>query len=129
MPVYEYRCDDCRRRSSLFFLTLRAAADTEPRCDHCGSTRVRKLVSLFTAPRSEEERLDELADPAAFGDVDEDDPKSVARWARRMGKEMGEDLGPEYDEMVDAIERGDDVDDAMGMNGDMGGAADGLDDL
>jgi len=67
-----------------------------------------KLVSLFSAPKSEDVRMENMADPATFGDVDENDPKSVARWARRMGQQMGEDLGPEYDEMVDALERGED---------------------
>ena len=33
-------------------------------------------------------------------DLDENDPKAVARWAREMKDEMGEDLGPEFDDMV-----------------------------
>lgn len=69
---------------------------------------MQKLVSLFSTVKSEEARADELGDPSTFGDLDEDDPRSVARWARRMGKELGEDLGPEFDEMVDAVERGED---------------------
>ena len=48
--------------------------------------------------------LDDLSDPSSFGDVDENDPKSVARWARKMGKEMGEEMGPEFDEMVERME-------------------------
>ena len=56
--------------------------------------------------KSEESRLEELADPSSLGDLDENDPKSVARWARKMGEQMGEDLGPEYDEMVDRLEAG-----------------------
>jgi hypothetical protein len=38
--------------------------------------------------------------------VDENDPRSVARWARRMSSEMGEDAGPEFNEMVDRLEAG-----------------------
>lgn len=107
-----------------------------PRCDR----PMDKLVSLFSTVKSEEARADELSDPNAFGDLDESDPRSVARWARRMGKELGEDLGPEFDEMVDAVERGEDptaypdsMDDGIGAGGmdesDMGGvSAGGLDD-
>ena len=126
MPVYEYRCDACKRRSSRFFLSFSEAEGAAPTCSHCGSDRLRKLVSMFAAPKSDDARLDQLADPSTFGDVDEQDPKSMARWARRMGREMGEDLGPEYDEMVDALERGDDPDmpDESGGFDDEGGLGD-----
>jgi hypothetical protein len=42
-----------------------------------------------------------MADPSTFGDLDENDPKSVARWAKRMGKELGEDVGEDFDEMME----------------------------
>jgi hypothetical protein len=65
--------------------------------------------------RSEESRLESLADPAAFGDVDESDPRSVARWARRMGGELGEDLGGDFDEMVERMEAGEMPEEAQGL--------------
>jgi hypothetical protein len=34
-----------------------------------------------------------LADPSKWGDLDEKDPKSMAKWMKRMGKESGEDMG------------------------------------
>lgn len=55
-----------------------------------------------------------MADPSSFAGLDENDPKSVAAWARRMGSEMGEDLGDDFDEMVDAMERGEDPGDEGG---------------
>lgn len=64
--------------------------------------------------KSEESRLENLTDPSSMGDLDENDPKSMARWMRRMGSEMGEDVGPEFDDMVGRMEAGempDDVDD------------------
>ena len=45
--------------------------------------------------------MESLADPAKWGDLDEKDPKSVAKMMKRMGKEMGEDLGEDVDSMVD----------------------------
>lgn len=107
-------------------MTFAEASAATPTCSHCGSARVRKLVSMFAAPKSEDARLEDLSDPTAFGDLDENDPKSVARWARKMGSELGEDLGPEYDEMVDAIERGEDPESLAGMGG-VDDAADNLD--
>ena len=129
MPVYEYRCPTCRQRRSMLFLTF---AEVQPPDCPRGHGPMQKQVSLFATVKSEDARADELSDPSMFGDLDEEDPRSVARWARRMGREMGEDLGPEFDEMVDAVERGEDPT-ALGPEGDMGddggdlGEAGGLD--
>ena len=59
-------------------------------------------------PRSEESRLESMADPTSWVDFDENDPKSMARMMKKMGNEMGEDLGPEFDEVVDRLEAGED---------------------
>jgi hypothetical protein len=55
-------------------------------------------MSRFAAPKSEEARLESLADPSKFGDVDENDPQSMARFMKKMGREMGEDFGDDLDE-------------------------------
>ena len=122
MPIYEYRCGDCKRRVSLYYQTFSAAAAATPVCTHCQSTSLSRLVSRVFQVKSEDARLDDLADPSAFGDLDENDPKSVARWARKMGQEMGEDLGDDWDEMVDRIEAGEDLGDEEGMPSEGGDA-------
>jgi hypothetical protein len=61
--------------------------------------------------RSEESRLDDMASNPALADLDERDPRSLARWARRMSREMGEELGPEFDEVVERLEAGEMPDD------------------
>ena len=134
MPIYEYRCGDCKRRVSLFYQTFSAAASAEPTCTHCQSTNLSRLVSRVFQLKSEDARLDDLADPSAFGDIDENNPKSVARWARKLGDQMGEDLGDDWKEMVDRLEAGEDIDEAgegLGMDGmaDPVGAGLGDDDL
>ena len=106
MPIYEYRCTACRRKVTV--LTLRASETVTPVCEHCGSTRLDRLMSRFAMPRSDDARLDDLTDPAALGGVDENDPKSMARWMRKMGQELGEDAGEDFGEMVDELEAGDD---------------------
>ena len=98
MPIYEYRCLDCGKRSST--LVLSAAAAAAPACRHCRGQRLERLMSRFAAPKSEEARLESLADPSHFGDVDEHDPQSVARFMKKMGKEMGEDVGDDFDEAL-----------------------------
>jgi putative FmdB family regulatory protein len=117
MPIYEYRCTACRRKVTV--LTLRVSEAVDPVCDHCGSRDLTRLLSRVTLVRSENDRLDDLTSDAALGDVDERDPKSMARWMRRMGKELGEDAGDDFGEMVDELEQGGSPDD-----GETGGGSD-----
>jgi len=118
VPLYEYRCRKCRKRVTV--LTLRVGEDVQPTCDRCGGVELDRLMSRFAMVRSEEDRLESLADPGQLGDLDESDPKSMARWMKRMGREMGDELGgDDLDEMVDSVEGGG-PDDADG--GDTGDA-------
>jgi hypothetical protein len=62
-----------------------------------------RLLSRFASPKSEEARLEALADPSHLSGLDENDPESMARSMKKMGQEMGEDLG---DEVESAMEEG-----------------------
>jgi putative FmdB family regulatory protein len=105
VPIYEYRCGNCKRRVSIFFRSFKTTAD--PRCPNCGSDQLARLVSRVATLKSEDARLEAMSDPSNFGDVDENDPKSVAKFMRKMGNQMGEEeLGPEFNEMVDRMESG-----------------------
>lgn len=106
MPIYEYLCLNCRKRSSILVLNLRNPALVS--CRHCGSSKLDRLLSRFAAPKSEEARLESLADPDNLGGLDENDPQSYARMLKKMGKEMGEDVGDEMEAMMD--QAGDDGD-------------------
>jgi putative FmdB family regulatory protein len=99
MPIYEYICQDCKKRISL--LILNPATYGRPKCPHCGSEKLERIMSRFRTPRSEESRMERLADPSSFSGVDEDDPSSVAKWAKKMGRELGDEAGQGFDEMVD----------------------------
>lgn len=99
MPIYEYECHDCRRVVSL--LVLRPTTAPAPRCPRCGGSSLTRLMSRFATPKSEEARLEALADSASLGDVDENDPASVARFMKRMGRELGDELGEDFEEAID----------------------------
>lgn len=126
MPIYEYRCAPCRRRVQV--LTLRVSEKADPVCDRCGSRSLERMPSRFAVARSEESRLDALSDPSQLAGLDDSDPRSVARWMRRMSSEAGDDLaGPEFDQMVDELEASGDTLDAPGAaedGGDAGGDGD-----
>jgi putative FmdB family regulatory protein len=99
MPIYEYECEDCRRRVSLLIRTLAAAA--APACPRCGGANLTRLMSRFATVKSEDARMESLADPAGYGDLDENDPASVARFMKKMGREFGDDLGDDFESAVD----------------------------
>lgn len=124
MPIYEYRCHACRRRVSIFFRSFSTVA--EPTCPTCGGTELTRVVSRVNVLRSSPTTpdTDEVGpDPSAmFGDIDENDPRAVARWARKMSDDMGEPMEPEFMEALNRIEAGEDPDTVMNqMDDTMGG--------
>ena len=106
MPIYEYRCQNCKARTSILWRSFSEVESQSPRCAHCGSTNLVRLVSRVAVLRSEESRLEDLADPSNLAGLDENDPRSIARWMRKMSGEVGEDLGPEFGEVTDRLEAG-----------------------
>ena len=98
MPIYEYRCEDCGKISE--FLLMRIDEKFKPQCKRCQSKKMSRVLSRVRVLRSEESRMESLADPSKWGDLDETDPKSMAKFMKRMGKELGEDVG-DVDKMMD----------------------------
>ena len=121
MPIYEYRCHGCGRRVTLFWRSFSDIEETPPHCSFCGGEDLTRLVSRVAVVRSEESRLDDLADPSSLAGLDENDPKSMGRWMRKMSREMGEDLGPEFDEVIDRLESGQNPEDIEESMPDLGG--------
>ncbi len=99
MPIYEYRCEDCGKISE--FLLIRIEKAFVPQCKRCKSKKMSRVLSKVRVIRSEESRMESLADPSKWGDLDERDPKSMAKMMKRLGKEFGEELGEDADRMVD----------------------------
>jgi putative FmdB family regulatory protein len=118
MPIYEYRCFACKRRTSVFVRSV--SASVSAKCEHCGSARLSRVMSKFAVHGG---RID-LDNPSSMDGIDENDPKAMARWARQMSDEAGEDLGPEFDDMVSRIERGEDPESVMAGDDDDDDGAD-----
>ena len=95
MPIYEYRCRQCGKRTTR--LILNANSVPQQSCPHCQSADMERLLSRFASPKSEEARLEALSDPSNLSGLDENDPQSMARFMKKMGQEMGEDLGDDLD--------------------------------
>ncbi len=128
MPTYEFRCQDCRR---LLRLTLSFAEYDEaaPVCPHCQSRNVKRRIGRIAIAKSEDARLDSLMDDSALAALDEEDPKAIGRFMRKMSREMGEDLGDEFGEVVDRLESGESPDAIEKSMPDLADGMGGMDDF
>jgi hypothetical protein len=64
------------------------------------------MLSRFASPKSEAARLEALAEPDNLAGLDENDPQSMARFMKKVGDEMGEDLGSGLSEATEPEEAG-----------------------
>jgi len=126
MPYYEYRCMECKKRFSIF-LTYSEYGTKPVHCPACNSDRVQRKIGRIRVARSEESRLENLADPGNLEGL-EDDPRALGRMMRSMSNEMGEDMGPEFGEVIDRLESGqspEEIEESMpDLGGEMGGDLD-----
>ena len=105
MPVYEYRCQECGRLARLRF-SFAEYGQVEPVCPHCHSTQLTRRIGRVAVAKSEDGRIDSLMDDSALANLDEDDPRAIGQFMRKMSSEMGEDLGDEFNEVVGRLEKG-----------------------
>ena len=104
MPTYDFVCSNCGQRFDIF-LSFSEYGKRKVKCVHCGSFNVRRRMTRVRIARSEDSRLESLADESALEGL-EDDPQALGKMMRKMGREMGEDLPPEFDDMADRLEAG-----------------------
>lgn len=105
MPIYEYWCPACRRRVSLF---VRLASEASaPACPQCQGANLRRLFSSFAVRKSEMSTYEDiLSDSQLVKGLDQNNPRALAEWNRRMGGGGDEEVGPEYEEMLERLEAG-----------------------
>jgi putative FmdB family regulatory protein len=125
MPIYEYRCGACGKRSSRIWMRLPSAAEQAAlACPACGAANLARLMSRFASPKSEDRRLESLADDSSLAGLDENDPRGMARLMRKMSEETGEPIDGEDAEMLDRMESGEMPPDEAGPGGGEGTGAD-----
>ncbi len=116
MPIYEYRCKNCRRRVSLFFQSLRESST--PVCPHCGSKELDRLFSSFAIGKGESYLRkdfyeDMLSDTRLVRGLEQNDPRAIAEWSRKMSQAIGEEISPEYEDIMNRLEAGEPVEKVM----------------
>ncbi len=120
MPVYEFYCSDCH---TIFnFLSRRVNTEKRPDCPKCGKPQLDRQVSRFAYSKGrEEEPVDGMPDldesqmeramQALSGEmegIDENDPRQMARFMRKLTEATGINLGSGMEEAIRRLESGED---------------------
>ncbi|MCB0065167.1 MAG: hypothetical protein KDE19_23750 [Caldilineaceae bacterium] len=132
MPIYEYFCLDCRKRVNVFFRTFSAASAGNATCPNCSSTNLHRLVSRVAVMKSEDSRMEDLADPSLMAGLESEDPRALANFMRKMSDETGEPLDAEMSEVINRLEAGESpeaIEQSMPDLADSAGGGDSLDGL
>jgi putative FmdB family regulatory protein len=104
MPSYDFVCLNCQQRFEVF-MSYSEYGTKAAKCVHCGSENVRRRMTRVRIAKSEETRMESVMDESALQGM-ENDPQALGQMMKKMGKEMGEDLPPEFDDVVDRLEAG-----------------------
>jgi putative FmdB family regulatory protein len=139
LPNYEYICQDCEKAFTIF-QTFQEYGKRKVSCPICHGHHVRRRISRVRVMRSEDSHMEEMTDGGNLDGLEED-PQAMGKMLRKMRSQVGEEVPPEYDEVVDRLEAGQTPQDiesdmpdlAAGMDGGMaapmgaGGSDDDLD--
>jgi putative FmdB family regulatory protein len=109
MPVYEYKCNHCKREFSQLFLNSKEILNA--RCKFCSSKNLRRLLSSFSVHQTEESRLSNFDTSKPKGNDFYKDSRNIGLWAKKRMKELGVDLGSKMDEIVEKGRTGKILDD------------------
>jgi putative FmdB family regulatory protein len=118
MPTYDYTCLDCRKRFDVF-MSYKEYGTRPVFCSHCGSGNVRRKVNRVRVLKGSG-TLEDFSNPAALEGL-EDDPRAMARMFRKMGSELGEEMPPQFNEIVDRLDAGQSPDEISRSIEDWGG--------
>ena len=105
MPTYDFICNTCEKKFDIF-QTFSEYGKVPVRCAHCGSDKVRRRMTKVRIAKSEGSRMTSVSDSVSNLDGLDEDPKALGQMMRKMGKEMGEELPPEFNEVVGRLEAG-----------------------
>jgi putative FmdB family regulatory protein len=120
MPVYEFYCSDCH---TIFnFLSRRVNTEKQPDCPRCGHPGLERQVSHFAVskgrteepvegmPDMDESQMEKAMEALAgeMDGMDENDPRQMARFMRKLTEATGMNLGSDMEEAMRRLEAGED---------------------
>lgn len=121
MPTYDFVCNACHQRFDVF-MTFSEYGNKKVFCSHCNSEDVRRRMTKVRIAKSEESRMESMAENFAGFENMQQDPQALGAMMRNMSTQMEQNLPPEFDEVVDRLESGQSPDDIEAALPDLGNA-------
>ena len=113
MPIYEFRCQSCSARVSIFFKMI--TTDATGTCERCGSEDLVRVFSSFRVLRTPFD-IGGFNKKELLDGVDYTNPQSMANMFKRMQDTFQDEPNEHMDEMVKRLEYGEAVEKAMDLN-------------
>lgn len=105
MPIYEYCCGRCGRKSS--FLVRSFSQPLYPVCSECQSTDMTRIIGGFAYHRSMQTIHEESGAPSSHNSPDYyKDPRNIGRWAEKKFSDMGMEMPGSLQEKIQAAREG-----------------------
>lgn len=99
MPIYEYVCKACGKRSSLLFLSY-SSVEAKPRCPHCNSRKLSRALSRPAMIRASRGASDS-------GELRAVAPRKAVEHLSRQYDQAGIDPGRGFEEVAKRAAAGD----------------------
>ena len=94
MPIYEYVCNSCNKKVTVFLRT--SSAQAKPLCPECGSGGLTRIISSFAIHKSISTIYEESGTPG--GAVSPDyykDPRNIGRRLEKQLRDSNIEMPPE----------------------------------
>jgi len=104
MPVYEFRCRTCQKKSSFFVRSI--GEPLSPVCGACGSREMSRVISGFAYHKSMATIHEESGGSDKPGPDYYRDPRNIGRWTEKKFKDMGMEMPSQIQEMIDSARDG-----------------------
>lgn len=82
MPTYDFVCNTCNQRFDVF-MSFAEYGKKPVTCAHCNSKDVRRRMTKVRIAKSDDSRMDSMADDFSGFEGLEDDPKAMGRIDRK----------------------------------------------
>jgi len=102
MPIYEFRCNACQRKTSIFVKSVSSPVNAA--CASCGSKDMQRLIGSFGIARSVKDVHSEYGNPNSPDYYK--DPRNIGRWTEEKFSQMGMEMPGRIRDMIDGAREG-----------------------
>jgi len=105
MPIYEYNCNDCKKKVSILFLSMSEVENQDTVCPECGHKNLERLVSGVSVIKGTKNQKKKKS-----AKIQRNDPKSLAETMRNESRKSKRDYGDDFKEVAQRLEKGENPD-------------------